>query len=168
MGDILKRADYDAVRDMLGVENAVVLTDERVEGLAFLEYVEGEVKALFSTWQTIRDADDQDTKRLQLGVASWTAARLCRFMQRQDGRAYKVGDYSQSGAGLDWLAKARELANDAAKYLSLIAGATVPGRAKLMVATGPTSSGTNVPTEFEEILDKIQPTVIDWLEDLQS
>ena len=166
-GDILTgTTDYNAVRNMLGVDSATV-ADSLVESLDMLTYVEGQVKEMVTDWATLKAADGQDYVRLRMGVAAWVAARLCGYLKRDEGRSFKIGPYSQSASKTDWMDRAKELAREAKGYLATISTQTAPSRVTLFTRDGPTRSRTRVPGsgEFEAWLDRIEPQVIDWLQD---
>lgn len=167
MGDILDTADYDAVRNILGVGSQVV-GDGVIESLNYLPIVEAEVKDAVPTWSDILSADDSDTTRLKLGVANWVAARLCAFLQRQESQDYKLADYTHRPTDVDWAQKAKDLVAEAASSLAKLTAVTAPRRMTLLKVDGPTRSRTNVPSDLESWEDRIQPDVIDWLEDEQT
>lgn len=167
MGDILtSTTDYDAVRHALGVDSTLV-SDALVISFEFLMFVEGEVKEQVTDWAAIKAANAQDYVRLRMAVAYWVAARLCGYLERDESRDYKVGPYSQRPTKVDWMAKARQLMSDAVGYLTMISTQSAAGRPVLFTRDGPTRSRTRVPgsDEWEAWLDRIEPTVIDWLED---
>lgn len=165
MGDILvNAAEYSTIRRALGVDETYI-PDELVEDLNFIPFVEAEVKAQVTDWAAVLAGDDLDTIRLKLGVAYWIAARLCGYLERPESLNFKMADYSQAPTDIDWPAKARELSTESAKHLFQIAGQTPTGRVTLFKVAGPTRSGSRVPDDWETWLDRIEPTVIDWLED---
>lgn len=170
-GDILTgTTHYNAVRNMLGVDSTTI-TDDLIEAFDILTYVEGEVKEMVTDWATLKLAAGQDYRRLQMGVAAWVAARLCGYLRRDEGRNFKIGPYSQTASKTDWLERARELAKDARVYLAQISTQTATTtRLTLFTRDGPTRSRTNVPgsAEWEAWLDKIEPQVIDWIQDEQT
>lgn len=163
MGDILLTTEYAAIRHPLGV-NAALIPDATIDGLAFLPFVEGEIQELIEDWEGILLLDDQDTKRLKLAVAYWTAARLAGHLERGELQDYTIADYTHRKGGVDWMAKAAELAKEAALLLAKLSILDPPGRPQLFIRTGPTRAGTNSPSSFQSWLDKIQPTVLTWLE----
>lgn len=166
MGDILVTSMHlDTVRQALGVSSDVV-SDDLIRSMAFLDLVEGEVKETIADWSDLISADGQDALRLRAGTAYWVAARLCGYLQLQESQVYKLADYSHSATQVDWPAKVAELSGEAARWLTKITTATTPGRPKLFIASGPTRSRENVPASYSEWLDKIQPLVLDWMDDL--
>jgi len=165
MADILTTpAGVDSVRQALGVTSAVI-SDALIAGNRFLPYVEASVKELVPTWSAILAAGGLPAIRLKIGTADWVAARLTAHMGRQEGLAYRAGNYSQSASATDWQARGYELMRDAARNLAALSTAGTPGRPALLVTSGPTRSGSNQPATFSEWLDKIQPEIINWLED---
>ena len=171
MGDILEdSADYDAVRYALGVDSSTV-SDALIQSLNFLVYVEAEVKAMVTDWSTLMSGGGRDKNNLQLGVVHWVASRLAGYIERDEGRSYKAGPFAESvtGKSVDWRQKAADLAQAAAAHLSRISTQTAPSRLTLLTRDGPTRSRTNVPgsDEWEAWEDKIEPGVVDWLEDEQ-
>lgn len=169
-GDILTgTTHYNAVRNMLGVDSTAV-SDSLIESLDLLTYVEGQVKVMVTDWAALKAAAGQDYVRLQMGVAAWVAARLCGTLRRDEGRSFKIGPYAQTASKTDWAERAGELARDAKSYLAQISTQSAPARVTLFTRDGPTRSRTNVPgsDDFEYWLDKIEPGVIDWLEDGQT
>jgi len=168
MGSILQNTtDYDSVRYALGVDTTVV-SDSLVTALNFLTYVEGEVKEAVTDWATIVAANNQDTTRLKLGVAYWVAARICGYLERPESLDYRLAEYTHRPTDVDWMAKANELMAEAAKMLARLSTQTPAGRVTLFKRSGPTRSRSNVPADWETWLDKIKPTVLNWLEDEQT
>ena len=165
MGDILvNAAEYSTIRNALGVDSTYI-PDALVEDLNFIPFVEAEVKAQVTDWASVLAGEDLDSIRLKLGVAYWVAARLCGYLERQESLDFSMADYSQKPTDVDWSVKARELSSEAAKHLFSIAGQTPTGRVTLFKVAGPTRSESRVPTDWEGWLDRIEPTVIDWLAD---
>lgn len=167
MGDILPIHEFDAVRHAVGVD-ADVVPDTLIDGLYFLPVVEDRVKELVPDWSTILAGDDADTRRLQTAVASWVGARVCLYLERQEGLDYRLGPYTQRPTDVDWPEKAAALGREAAGALSQLTTVAAASRPTFFTRTGPTRARTRVPTTFEEWLDKIQPLAVDWLEDLQT
>lgn len=163
MGDIIQAGEYENIRASLGVPLTLV-SDATIELLNYLPLVEGEIKEIVADWETVLAGDDQDTTRLKLATCAWVAARLCGYLQRNEARDYKVGDYAQRPTKIDWTEKARELSAEAAENLAAISTSADVARQTFFVRDGPTRSGTRTPAAFSEWLDKIEPTVIDWLE----
>lgn len=164
MAEIIESAEYGNIRALLGVPDTI-LPDATIELFVFLPFVLGEVKELFPTWEAILAADDQDTKRLKVGAAAWAAARLCDFIEREESQSFRIDTYQQSPNKVDWRAKAEELADQSAGAFAAISSVGTASRMTLMKVDGPTRSETNLPSTFSGWLDKIEPTVIDWMED---
>lgn len=164
MGDILTSVEYPAVRAFLGVGDDLV-ADATIELFTILDFVEAKIKEIISDWSTIKAAGSDDWIYLRTGTAAWVAARLCGYIEREESRDYRIDDYTQRPTEIDWSEKARELMVESARALAEISTKTTVSRIPLMKVDGPTRSGTNVPTYFYQWLDKIEPTVIDWLQD---
>ena len=171
MGDILRKTEeYEAVRQALGVDSST-LPDQTIQSLNYLVYVEGEVKQQVTDWSDIMSNGGADRNNLQLGVAYWVASRVCGKLQRDEGRSIKAGPFSETvnSQAVDWGKKSEALSKMASGHLARISTQTAASRLTLFTRDGPTRSRTNVPAsdEWEAWEDKIEPGVVDWLEDEQ-
>jgi hypothetical protein len=168
VADILTTAaDIESVRQALGVGSAVI-GDALIAGNRFLPYVEASVKELIPTYAAILTAGGLNAMRLKVGTANWIAARLTAHMARQEGLNYRTGTYQQSASATDWPARGYELMREAARELAGLGTSGTPGRPTLFTVSGPTRSGSNQPATFAEWLDKIQPEILNWLEESEE
>lgn len=166
MGDILVDADYADVRDLVGADVAI-LPDTVLNRFTFLDTVEALVKLAIEDWSAIIDAGSgNDYVFLRSGTVYLLALRVAmRFRQSiQFGHGFSFGGYSESAKAIDWDAvidTLKEWAEEAFGNIST----RVWTRPVLILMDGPTSSGANVPSDFEVWIDRILPRVLDWEEE---
>lgn len=162
--DLVHPHEYAQIRALMGVDSDVV-SDQDIESLPYLFYVEAEVKAIITDWATLLTAATANTIRLKTGVMAWVAARLCGLVQKQEAGGVKIGDYAETGDKIEWGDRAKQLADMAASALAQISTRTALVRPTGMVLAGPTRSETNVPSSIEEWIERIQPRLLDWVEE---
>ena len=161
---LTSNADYSMIRSLLGVDSTQV-TDLTIEDYGFLPLVEAEVTDIVTTYATILAAVAKgNAYRLKTGVAAWVAALLCQHIEREEGQAVQIGDYREQATQVDWRAKADTLMEKAAGALASLSTRTLTRRTALVV-NGPTRSKSNVPDDLEEWLERIQPRLLDWIEE---
>ena len=168
MSDILAgTSDWDAVRSLI-YASATVISDAVLESFPFIDTVEELLKKGITDWATIKANGGADWTFLRSGTAYLLAARVVsdRFSASVTlGSGFKVGGYSESGkSGQNWQEIAAALIDKARAALSAISTRTFT-RQSIVLRDGPTTSGTNVPPDFEYWLDKILPRVLDWVEE---
>ena len=156
---LTSRAEYSAIRNLLDVESADI-ADTVIEELPYLPTVETQITAAIPTYASLTGGN---STRIKTAVACWVAALLCCMLENGEKRAVKIGDYAEESK-LNWTEKRAELMQYAARSLATITTRTHT-RQKLMVTGGPTSSGNDFPTTWDDWLKLIEPRVIQWLED---
>lgn len=156
-------SDYDMVRALLGVSETE-LPDATVEMEPFLPTAEAIVKQGITTYAAINTAGGDNKSLLRSGTAALTAALLCQGVDNGELDTFRVGEYEETGNRLDWQAKALELLKAAFRALGAISTRTFTRRTLVAVA-GPTRSGTNVPAELEQWIERIVPRFVDWVEE---
>lgn len=162
--DIIFEHEYSMVRAELGVDEDTI-ADADIESLACLFYVEAAVKEIITDWAILLVAADKNTVYLKTGVIKWVAARLCGKLLKSEAGGVRIGDYAETGDKVEWGGRARQLAKEAAGALARISTRTTLVRPTVMVLAGPTRSGATVPTDYEAWLERIQPRLLDWVEE---
>lgn len=166
--DIVKPADFDEIRTLLGVDSSVV-SDNDIAALPMLHYVEARVKAVVTDWATIVAAASATALTnkvyLKTGVMAWVAARLCGLIMKKEAGGVKIGDYAETGDKLDWPARADELAAMAAEALGCISTRTISRPTYVTFAGPKRRADRGAPEEFEHWLERIRPRLLDWLEE---
>jgi hypothetical protein len=158
---IISIDDYPAIRALLGVDGDVV-SDAEIGYDPFLPFVESQVAASIAGYATFSGAD---LYYLKTGVEAWAAARLCGLVLKKEAGGVKIGDYAETGDKVDWQNRAQELSKMAAGALGSISTRTW-GRPALVVFAGPKRRGDRgAPASFENWLERIQPRLLDWLEE---
>lgn len=152
--------DYDMIRALLGVSETE-LPDTTVEMAPFLPTAEAIVKAGITNYAAL--TGDNSTL-LKSGTAALCAAFLCQGVEGGQLDSFRVGDYWEQGSTIDWRLKALELLKAAFRALGAISTRTFTRRTLVAVA-GPTRSGTNVPAELEQWIERIVPRFVDWVEE---
>jgi len=155
--------DYDMIRALLGVSEAE-LPDATVEMAPFLPTAEAIVKQGITTYAAIMAAAGDNLQLLKSGTAALCAALLCQGTDRGDLSAFRVGEYEEAVGKVDWRAKALDLMKAAFRSLGAISTRTFTRRTLVAVA-GPTRSGTNIPDELEQWVERIVPRFVDWVEE---
>jgi hypothetical protein len=168
MGDILVDSDFDIVRSLVDTDSTTV-PDNVLSSFVYLDAIETAVKEAITDWATIVSGGGNDLIWLKSGTAYMLAARLAaRFRATTTaGGGFRIGGYSESGSSVRWDEVARDLMHKAAGELSRISTRTFT-RQTLLLADGPTTSGTNVPEYWESWLERVQPRVLDWEEESGS
>lgn len=166
MGDILSSGDYDAVRELVGMDESI-LPDTVLDEFTFIDLTEATVKAAVSTWAAIMAAGSgSDYVFLRAGTVFRMAALIAqRFeMSIQFGHGFAFGGYSEVAKLVNWQAVREQLDEWAAQAFAGISTYSLT-RPAIVVIDGPTSSGANVPSDWEEWIDKIIPRPVDWIEE---
>jgi hypothetical protein len=160
VGDILQDADdYQLVRDLLGLGSGEV-SDALIESDVYLGYVEGEVEEAIADYASLTGVD---LVLLKAGAAAWVAALIAARKSAAEGGGFRIGPYSENSTANEWADRTRDLMQQAAHALSSISTRTLT-RPTLLVLAGPTRA-RSVPADFEAWLEKIQPRILDWLEE---
>ncbi len=155
--------DYLPIRTFLGA-SSTDLPDATIEQDPFLPTAEAIVKQALTTYAAIVLAGGDNLALLKAGVQALTAALLCQGVDRGDLSAFRVGEYEETVGRVDWRAKALDLMKAAFRTLGAISTRTFIRRTLVAVA-GPTRSGTNIPDELEQWVERIVPRFVDWVEE---
>lgn len=156
-------ADYSMIRLYLDADSTAVPA-ATIEDYGFLPYVEAEVTTAITNYGAILTAGGANMYRLKTGVAAWVAALLCQHIAVGEMQGVQIGEHSEHASKLDWRQKAADLIALSANALAGVSTRTHT-RMSLVKLAGPTLSGSNVPDDEEEWLEKIQPRFLDWIEE---
>jgi hypothetical protein len=162
-GDILTdAADYDMVRAMLRVSETF-LPDEVIEYDIHLTLTEALVKKSFSTWETIKSDAGVDWTLLRVGTAAVLAYYMVDWVERDSGynASWRIDQYSEGASNIDWQIVKDELRTRAWTAFSAM-DAYVYNRPTIFLTHGPSSTGYNVPDDWDEWLEKILPDYVNW------
>jgi len=152
--------DYALIRALLGVSIAEI-PDATVILEPFLPSAEAVVKAGITNYAALTG---DNLIHLRSGAAALCAALLCQEMERADAQSFTVGSYSERGSTVDWRGKASALLAQARADLAAITTRTWTRRT-LVALAGPTRSGSNVPAEIEQWVERVVPRFVDWVEE---
>ena len=152
--------DYPQIRSLLGADSTE-LADVTIEQDPFLPAAEAMITANLTDYASLTGANSY---LLKSGAAALTAAFLCPKLEREDSESFKIGQFQESGSKVDWRAKARELLELAKVYLAQVSTRTFTRRTAVALA-GPTRSGSNIPEEIEQWIERLQPRFMDWVEE---
>jgi len=151
--------DYNLVRALLGVSTTEI-PDAMVILEPFLPSAEAVVKAGMASYAALTG---DNLIHLRSGTAELCAALLCQEMERSDAQSFTVGQYTERGSAVDWRGKASALLAQARASLAAISTRTWTRRTAVALA-GPTRSGSNVPAEIEQWVEKVVPRFVNWVE----
>ena len=160
---LTEASDYDVIRHLIDVEE-VDIPDEKIEMYPYLPWVEAEVTEVFTDYATLLSTGGTDKYRLKTGVACLTAAKLCIHMATTMPTEVHIGNYIERPR-LDWFMLAEKLIAQAKAALNQISTKADFTRRYIIAVAGPTRSESNVPSEYEEWVERIQPRIIDWVEE---
>lgn len=162
--------DFDEVRYLLGGVSSSVAPDAVLSSFAFLGDVETFIKNAADSWledgfAVIEAAGGEDWDLLRRATMQKLAAEFATgYISSRSGSGFKAGGYSEIGISVDWVTEAAKLKDKAAASLAKISVRTFSLPAS-WIATGPTSSGENVPEYAEEWVERVQPEQLDWIEE---
>lgn len=162
--DILREADFDAVRSLIEVDSAIV-SDSVLASFPYLPTLEILVKDAVTDWATLQSVGGDDWTLLKTGTACLLAIRVVRtrFTSSQSS-GFRVGGYEEKGREIELHDLVNRLTHMAKEAFMSISTAVL-ARPTFIMGAGPTSSGYNVPTDWEQWLERIMPRVIDWIQE---
>jgi hypothetical protein len=168
MGDILDgTTDFDAVRDLIPITESE-FSDSQIEQFTFLEVIEALVKEVITDWSTLKTAAGTDWLYVRNGTACLLALKIASRIQssgsKSSGAGFSVGGYREQTGQVNWETKTSELMACASAAFGSISTQTRTVLT-LGVFSGPTSSGRNIPADYEAYWEKIQPRFVDFLEE---
>ncbi len=164
MPDILTAAaDYNALRFRLGVTTDD-LPDAEITSLALLEIAEALVKQLVTDWATIMGGTTVDRTFLRTGTLALVAAFATRKLELQRGQSFTVGGHSESATKMSWSELRAELMQECQSLFLMISTHVPTSRPRLLIASGPTSSGSTWPTLVSQWVARVEPHLVTWLD----
>jgi hypothetical protein len=169
MGDILDgSADYDLVRQLMGVDTAVV-TDAKIESEFCLPYVEAVVKDAYSDWSTYKTENALKWKLMRKGTACLVAFTLTHWLSTESahgGGRFSIGPYAEDGnrpvVYEEAVVSHRSCAYQSLSLLDSKIGRTTKPTA--VIFYGPTAGKANVPSDSAAWYEKIIPPILDNIE----
>lgn len=164
MGDILTTADFDMVRNAIGVDSSDA-SDAVLGSAMYLGIIEIGVKLAITDWAVLKAAAGADWTALQVGTGYLLAARYAKLAASGETGGFTIGQYKEEKSAIDWSASGDEMIRLAREALSMVS-TRVWTRHSIALAYGPTSSGYNVPDEFEDWVAMVTPPFVTWNEDV--
>jgi len=155
---------YDAIRMKCGV-TANDLPDTDLDSVGLVPIAEALVESLITDWSAIMLAGGANKVFLQAGAVCIAGALAVVKLQVQRGQSFKLVDYQESETKVDWDKMREALLKEGKGYLYLISTHGAITRTKLLIASGPTSSSANWPSQVDQWFARIHPHIITWLSD---